>query len=84
MQTPNQMPTPHLTDAEIDDICAGLKQNAAKIRFLQGLGLQVDRKPNGRPLVARGEWDRCFNPTPSPAAAAPVRTNGPRWKNIPT
>ena len=78
------MHTPHLSDAEIDDICAGLKQNAAKIRFLQGLGLQVDRKPNGRPLVARGEWDRRFNPSPSPAAAAPVRTNGPRWKNIPT
>lgn len=76
------MPTPHLTDAEIDDICAGLKQNAAKIRFLQGLGLQVDRKPNGRPLVARGEWDRRYNPNAT--AANPVRTNGPRWKNIPT
>lgn len=43
----------YLTDAEVDDICAGLKQNAAKVRFLQRLGYHVERKPNGRPLVRR-------------------------------
>lgn len=45
--------SPYLTDAEVDDICAGLVQSAAKVKFLQGLGLTVARKPNGRPLVRR-------------------------------
>lgn len=50
--------TPDLTDAEIDDICGGLKQNAAKVRFLQRLGVQVARKPNGRPLVSRVHYEQ--------------------------
>lgn len=74
------MHSPDLSDAEVDSICAGLTQNAAKIRYLQRLGLRVDRRPNGRPLVARAEWDRRHNPAAS--AGAPVRTNGPRWKTI--
>lgn len=40
-----------LTDQQIDDICRGLKQNAAKIRFLQQLGFNVQRRPDGSPLV---------------------------------
>lgn len=43
----------HLTDAEVDAICDGLRQSAAKARFLAGLGLVVNFKPNGRPLVVR-------------------------------
>jgi hypothetical protein len=66
--------TPDLTDAEIDQICAGLVQNAAKVRYLQGLGLRVDRRPNGRPLVSRSEWDRRNNSTASSRPA-----NGPKW-----
>lgn len=50
--------TPNLTDAEIDDICAGLSQSAAKARFLMNLGLNVARKPNGAPLVNRAHYDR--------------------------
>lgn len=46
-----------MTDAEIDDICAGLKQNAAKVRFLQRLRVVVLRKPNGRPLVNRAHYE---------------------------
>lgn len=46
-----------LSDAEIDNICDGYRQNAAKIRFLRALGLTVDRKPNGRPLVNRAHYD---------------------------
>jgi hypothetical protein len=42
---------PYFTDAEVDDMCAGLEQNAAKVRHLRRLGLRVDRKPNGRPLA---------------------------------
>lgn len=48
---------PHLSDEEIDDICAGLTQSAAKVRYLRGLGLTVGEKPNGRPLVARVNFD---------------------------
>jgi len=48
---------PELTDEEIDRICAGLTQNAAKVRYLQGLGLIVGRKPNGRPLVGRAHFE---------------------------
>lgn len=41
------------TDAEVDDMCDGLTQHAAMIKYLRGLGLRVDRKPNGRPLAWR-------------------------------
>jgi hypothetical protein len=47
------MTAAYFTDAEVDDMCAGLTQDAAKIRFLRRLGLRVDRKPNGRPLAWR-------------------------------
>ena len=50
-------PAPDLTDDEIDRICEGLKQNAAKVRFLQRLRVRVDRKPNGRPLVSRAHYE---------------------------
>lgn len=43
----------YFTDAEVDDMCAGLTQDAAKIRYLRRIGLRVDRKPNGRPLAWR-------------------------------
>lgn len=47
---------PYLTDAEVDDLCAGLTQNAAKCRFLKDeLHVPVRRKPNGRPLVMRAD-----------------------------
>lgn len=44
-----------LTDAEVDDMTQGLCQNGARVRFLEGLGLVVRRKPNGRPLVLRSQ-----------------------------
>lgn len=47
------MSFPWYTDAEIDDLCAGIRTNAAKARYLRGLGLTVNTKPNGRPLVIR-------------------------------
>ncbi|MEO6922469.1 MAG: DUF4224 domain-containing protein [Bryocella sp.] len=45
-----------LTDGEIDAICAGLRQNAAKVRFLTRMGLIVHQKPNGKPLVNRAHY----------------------------
>ena len=50
--------TPNLTDDEVDDICAGLVQSAAKVRYLTALGLHVVRKPNGAPLINRAHFDR--------------------------
>jgi len=44
---------PYFSDAEVDEMCEGLEQDAAKARFLRRLGLRVDRKPNGRPLAWR-------------------------------
>lgn len=46
-----------LTDAEIDNICDGYVQSAAKIRYLRSLGLTVQKKPNGRPLVNRAHYE---------------------------
>lgn len=73
---------PDLSREEIDRICEGLIQNAAKVRYLRGLGLNVERRPDGSPLVARLEWDRRFGTTARPPAAAPnaPATNGPRWR----
>lgn len=47
------MTAPWYTDKEIDDLCAGLQTNAAKVRHLRAQGLTVTQKPNGRPLVMR-------------------------------
>lgn len=49
---------PFLSDAELQDLCAGLEQPAAQVRYLKGLGLHVERKPNGRPLLMRSELER--------------------------
>ena len=61
-----------LTDAEVDAICDGLVQNAAKLRYLRRMGLPVERKPNGRPLVRRADWERGTAPTTRPNVA-------PKW-----
>ena len=47
-----------LSDAELAEICAPLKSSAAQKRFLRSLGLVVNEKPNGKPLVVRShaEW----------------------------
>lgn len=57
LERPASLPGPDLSDEEVDEICDGLSQNAAKVRFLQSLGLVVARKPNGRPLVNRKHYD---------------------------
>ncbi|WP_093303667.1 DUF4224 domain-containing protein [Variovorax sp. NFACC26] len=67
-----------MSDEEIDGLCEGLTQNAAKVRHLRRLGLRVDRRPNGRPLVARVEWARLYGPKAT--EAPPAASNGPRWK----
>jgi hypothetical protein len=62
-----------LTDAEIDAICAGLRQSAAMVRYIRDvLMVPVQRKPNGRPLVRRSDWDRAQAQNDKPA-------NRPKW-----
>jgi hypothetical protein len=65
----------NLSDEEVDDICAGLRQNAAKVRYLRDvLNVPVQRKPNGRPLVLRADWERRLQ-RPANAKAR----SGPNW-----
>jgi hypothetical protein len=56
--------TPWLSDAEIDDMCAGLTQDAARVRHLRQQGLTVTTKPNGRPLVMRAHAERVLSGMP--------------------
>lgn len=60
-----------LTDTEIAAICAPLVQGAAQVRYLRDvLRLPVQRKPNGRPLVRRCDWEREQNQRTA---------GGPKW-----
>lgn len=62
--------TPTLSEDEVAAICKGLKQNAAKVRFLRRLGYQVDRRPDGSPLVWRASREAKQN----------ARSDDPRWR----
>jgi hypothetical protein len=63
------MPEADLTDKEINNVCAPLTQNAAKIRFLQAMGLHVRRAADGRPLVNRAHYDAVTGRGKAPAPA---------------
>ena len=72
--------TPWLTDTEIDDLCAGLVTNGAKVRHLRSVGLHVTSKPNGRPLVMRAHAEAVLSglkqlaePTPQAMRRQPNR-----------
>lgn len=55
----NTIALPYLTDDEISEICAPLRMAGAQCRYLRDkLGFVVKTKPNGKPLVARGEFER--------------------------
>ena len=60
---------PWYSDAEINDMCEGLTNNAAKIRHLEGMGLSVMRKPNGRPLLMRAHAELILSGMPKASAA---------------
>lgn len=67
------MTTPWLTDAEVDDLCEGLVQNAAKVRYLRKvLKLTVATKPNGRPLVARSQCEAAIEGLPTDKRKRPL------------
>lgn len=60
-----------LSDAELAEICAPLKSAAAQKRFLRSLGLVVNEKPNGKPLVVRSHAEWVLSGRIGPAAGAP-------------
>ena len=55
--SPNLIMGADLSDAEIDNMCKPLTQNAAKVRHLKGMKLIVRQAPDGRPLVNRKHYD---------------------------
>lgn len=65
---------PYLTDEEIAEICRPRTQGAAQIRYLRALGLRVERRADGTPLVWRHHLER------TPAAAGPAASNEPAWQ----
>lgn len=70
------MSLPILTQPEIDAICEPLRQGHAQVRFLRRLGVPVEVKPNGKPLVRRADWER--RSVGSTIQSGP--SNGPRWR----
>lgn len=58
-----------LSDAEIAEICAPLKASAAQKRFLRSLGIVVNEKPNGKPLVVRSHVEWVLSGQSGPAVA---------------
>lgn len=70
-------PLPFLSDHELQALCEGLEQPAAQLRYLRRLGLHVERKPNGRPLLMRSELERVLGAGRMiPANDASQRTGG--------
>lgn len=71
---------PYLTDDEIEEITEPLTQGAARRKFFQKLlGIEIDKKPNGQPLVWRSDWEagkRVRNAAASGAANDEQRSNG--------
>ncbi len=65
-----------LSDQEIDNICEGLKQNDAKVKFLRRMGLIVRQKPNGKPLVNRTHYETTMNGSASVEAR---KGRAPAW-----
>ncbi len=66
---------PYLTDDEISDICRPLKLPAAQRRHLARLGMLVKTRPDGRPLVARSEFERVMSGAPPAAGRDQDETN---------
>jgi hypothetical protein len=58
----------HLEDHEINAICDGLTQPAAMVAYLRRQGFEVRKKPNGRPLVSRANFEAVMRGNATPAA----------------
>lgn len=69
----------NLTDDEINDICRPRTQGHAQIKYLRELGLLVERRIDGTPLVSRAHYEAVMSGK-GRVDAEPDPTNGPRWK----
>ncbi len=73
----------YLTDNEIADLCKPLVQPAAQVRYLRQLGLHVEKKPNGRPVVVRAHAEAILSgraaelAATQPANVVPIKGPGP-------
>jgi hypothetical protein len=66
-----------LTDAEIDAMCEGVTRNADKRRRLRAMGLIVNEKPNGRPLVVRSHAEAVLSGRKAAAVAEVAEAAAP-------
>lgn len=69
----------HLSDTEIADITKPLTQGAARIRYLRRLGIKVEPKPNGQPLVWRSDFEAARRRAGEAANDTPARRD---WSNL--
>lgn len=51
------MADPFLTDDEIERLTKPLTQGAARCKFFRRLGIKVDPRPDGQPIVGRAEFE---------------------------
>jgi hypothetical protein len=73
------MTPPYLTDQEIAEITAPLIQGAARCRFLNRIGVKVQRRPDGQPLVGRAEFEAFMQARDSAIAPTHRTEAGPDW-----
>ncbi|MBW5285985.1 DUF4224 domain-containing protein [Burkholderia gladioli] len=59
-----------LTDDELTEL-TGKRQNAARVRTLNGMGVQHKIRPNGSIAVLRAHVERMFGERPEKRAAEP-------------
>jgi hypothetical protein len=76
------MGPPFLSDAEIAEICRPRRQGAAQIRFLRSIGVRVERRADGTPLVWRADVERRM-PAPAGERATVEASNQPKWSRQP-
>lgn len=76
------MSSTFLTDAEVDALCAPLRQPAAQVRFLrEAMHLTVTTKPNGRAVLVRSHAEAVLSgatPTVAPAAVESTAPAAPK------
>lgn len=65
------MPTMFLTEDDLTEL-TGKRQNAARIRVLNSMGVQHKMRPDGSLAVLRAHVERLFGETPK-------KTETPEW-----
>lgn len=72
-------PPVNLTDDEIDDICRPRTQGSAQIKYLRSLGLRVERRIDGTPLVNRAHYNAVMTEARPAADEAVAAGEQPVW-----